>query len=145
MIGLYTAIADRLRVNCPALLQVETGMDALAALDMLALGKDVTALITPISDDADPIKESGFLVSQRETWLFGVTMALVFPGGFSEFEPARDQVKATLRGWLPEGAATPIQYAGGRTLQYSASQDGGRWLHLLRFRLTVQERIEAQS
>jgi hypothetical protein len=94
---------------------------------------------------ATPVKEAGLQVSQLETWLFGVTLALVYPGGFEQFEPARDQVKAALRGWYLEGLSRPIQYAGGQTLSYSINKQGGRWLHLLRFSTTVLETYGVQS
>jgi len=83
-------------------------------------------------------------VSQQETWRIGVTLVLTFPGGFPQFEPARDQIKGTLRGWTPAGASKPVQYAGSRLLQYSAGQDGGRWMHLFEFTVTTQESYEEQ-
>ncbi len=147
MIGLYDAAAARLAdpARCPAILQALTGIDPDQAIEMLALSADVTALVSPMSDEAVPVREAAFKVSQMEVWTFGVTMALVFPGGFSQFEPARDQIKAALRGWVPAGAASPVEYAGGRTVEYRIDKDGGRWLHLLRFRVAVQETYEAQS
>jgi len=145
MEGFYTAVAERLRLRCPALIQVETGTDARQAAEMLALGPDVTALVTPLADRADPVAEASFMVSQTERWRFAVTLALTFPGGFEQFEPARDQLKAALRGWSPPEAATPIQYAGSSLLQYSAGQDGGRWLHLFEFSLTFQATYGHQS
>ena len=95
-------------------------------------------------DDATPVATTGLRVRQLENWVFGVTMAMVFPGGFTQFETARTEIKRALRGWTPEGAAGPVQYAGGTLLEYSA-KEGGRWLHLLRFRVPVQETYEAQS
>ena len=147
MDGLYDAVAARLAdpARCPSILQVATGMDARAALETLALGADVTALVSPLSDEARPINEAGFLVTEVDDEVFGVTMALVFPGGFPQFEAARREIKAALRCWTPPGASTPVTYAGGSTLQYSVNQDGGRWLHLLRFRVQSQETYEAQS
>lgn len=145
MIGLYQDAAERIRANCPAVLQVETGMDAAELIESLAIGPDVTALITPLGDDADLVREASMKVSQRETWEFGVTLVLTFPGGFAQFEPARDQIKATLRGWSPAGSSTPVQYVRSRLLQYSAGQDGGRWMHLFTFRVTTQQTYEHQA
>lgn len=146
MIGFFDAAAARLAdpIRCPAILQAVTSMDAEATVESLALGMDVTAIVSPLSDDAAPVATTGLRVTQAETWIFGVTMALVFPGGFTQFEPARTQIKAALRGWRPEGASTPVQYAGGTLLEYRAEQ-GGRWLHLLRFRVGVDETYGAQS
>lgn len=145
MQGLYQAIADRITANCPAVLQAETGMSAAELVEQLAIGPDVTALVTPLGDRADPVGSAGMMVSQRETWRIGVTLVLTFPGGFSQFEPARDQIKATLRGWSPEGSSMPVQYAGSRLLQYSAGQDGGRWMHLFEFSVPTQETYGHQS
>lgn len=144
MQGLYEAAAQRIRVNCPAVLQVETGMSAPELVETLAIGPDVTVLITPLGDRADPVREAAMMVSQGETWRIGCTLVLTFPGGFSQFEPARDQMKAALRGWSPAGSSTPVQYAGSRLLQYSAGQDGGRWMHLFEFTLTTQATYEHQ-
>lgn len=146
MIGMFDAAAARLAdpARCPAILQAVTAMDAEAALEMLALSADVTAIVSPLSDEAAPVATTGLRVRQLETWTFGVTMAMVFPGGFAQFEPACREIKAALRGWKPEGASGAVQYAGGTLLEYSA-KEGGRWLHLLRFRVTVQETYEAQS
>ena len=146
MIGFYDLVAARLQdpARCPALLQVATGMKPEEAVEMLALGPDVTALVTPLSEEAFPVTGTGFAVTQVEGHLFGVTMALTFPGGFPQFEVARAQIKAALRGWLPAGVAEAVEYRGGAQLQYSAGQDGGRWLYLLRFRVTFQETYEAQ-
>lgn len=147
MIGFYDAVAARLAdpARCPAVLQAQTAIDAEQAVEMLALGADVTALVSPLSDEAAMIREAAFKVSQMEVWTFGVTMALVYPGGFSQFETAKLQIKNALRGWVFPAAASPVQYAGGRTLEYRIEGDGGRWLHLLRFRVAVQETYEAQS
>lgn len=143
MIGFFDAARDRLRSLAPALLQVETATDATAALETMALSQLVTALVHPLSDQAAPVGEAALLVSQLEVWTFGVTLALVYPGGFPEFELARDQVKAALRGWNWESQlATPVEYAGGQVLQYQLGVDGGRWLHLLRFRCSILESYE---
>ncbi|PHY20814.1 hypothetical protein [Caulobacter sp. BP25] len=146
MIGFYAAAAARLAdpVRCPAVLQVAPAMDAEATVETLALAADVTAIVSPLSDEAYPVSQAALMVTQVEDWTFGVTMAMVFPGGFAQFEPARDQIKAALRGWIPDGAAGPVQYAGGTLLEYAA-KDGGRWLHLLRFRVRVHETYGAQS
>jgi hypothetical protein len=145
MEGLYEATAQRLRDRCPALLQVATGMDANELVETLAIGPDVTVLITPLGDRADPVGEAGLIVSQREVWRLGATLVLTFPGGFSQFEPARDQMKAALRGWSPVGSSMPMQYAGSRLLQYSASQDGGRWMTLFEFNVPTQATYEHQA
>jgi hypothetical protein len=146
MIGFFDAAAARLAdpARCPAVLQTAVAMDAEATIETLALAADVTAIVSPLSDEAYPVNQAALTVTQVEDWTFGVTMALVFPGGFSQWEPARDQIKAALRGWTPEGAAGPVQYAGGTLLEYAA-KDGGRWLHLLRFRVRVHETYGAQS
>jgi hypothetical protein len=145
MLGLYDAIAAKLAADAPSLLQVVTGQQSVEAVEMLALGPDVTALVHPISDRADPLKTAAMIVSQRVTERFGVTMCLVFPGGFPQFETAREEIKTALRGWAPAGASLPVEYAGGRTLQYELGQDGGRWLHLLEFSVPAQETYEHQS
>jgi len=146
MIGFYDAAVARLADpdRCPAVLQAAVAMDADAVIETLALGMDVSAIVSPLSDDATPIRSAGLRVTQVETWTFGVTMALVFPGGFPQWETARQQIKAALRGWTPEGAAKPVEYAGGTLLEYRA-EAGGRWLHLLRFRVDVHETYGAQS
>lgn len=138
MIGLYDLVVDRLRDDCPSLLQVETGAEGVKAIEMLALGGDVTALVSPMSDEARPVPAGTFHMVQSETETFAVVMALVFPGGFPQFETARDQIKTALRGWMPEGLALPIEYVGGATLQYDLKREGGRWLHRLRFRAVSQ-------
>lgn len=143
--GLYEQAAARIRDLCPSVIQVETGMAAEAAADMLALGPDVTALVTPLSDTADPVRDASFFVSQRVRELFGVTLALTYPGGFAQFEPARREILRTLCGWAPDEAAMPVAYAGGRILQYSAGQAGGRWLHLLQFAVPSQLTYEHKS
>lgn len=139
MQGLMDAVAARIAVNCPAVLQVQTGQDAGEVVEMLAIGPDVTALVHPVADSADPVAEASQMVTQRVVHRFGVMLCLTFPGGFAEFETARDQVKATVRGWTPAGGAMPCQYAGGRTVEYSAGADGGRWLHQLEFSVPTQE------
>ena len=146
MIGLFDAITARLadQARCPAVLQVAVSMDAEATVETLALGADATAIVAPLSDEAYPVNHAAMMVTQVEDWTFGVTMALVFPGGFAQFEPARDQIKRALRGWTPEGAQSAVQYAGGTLLEYAA-KDGGRWLHLLRFRVRVHETYGAQT
>lgn len=146
MIGFFDAVAARLADpdRCPAILQAVTSMDAEATVESLALGMDVTAIVSPLSDEAAPVATTGLRVTQAETWIFGVTMALVFPGGFPQFEPARAQAIDALIGWRPDGAAWPVQYAGGTLLEYRA-EDGGRWLHLLRFRVGVERTYGAQS
>lgn len=142
----YELVAGRLRDRCPALGQVETGMNATAAFEMMAMSAaTVTALVSPLAETAIPIAEAGLRVSQTEVWRFGVTLGMAFPAGFAEFIPARGQVRSALRGWGPVWAAKPAEYAGGRLLQYSLSQAGGRWLWLLEFRLTLQDSYEHQA
>lgn len=141
----YDQVATKLRADCPLLLQVETGLAAEAALDMLALGADMTALVHPLSDAAGAIRDAGMFVSQAESEQFGVTLAMVFPGGFSQFEPARLQVKAALRGWATPDLSMPIAYAGGNLLDYQLAKDGGRFLWLLRFNAPRQASYEHQS
>lgn len=146
MSGLYDQAAARLAPDrCPAVLQAAVGADGEAAAEMFALAPDVSALVHSISDRADPVSTAAFKVSQRVTVLFGVTMALVYPGGYPQFEAAEAQIKAALRGWTPEGFDAPVQYAGGRTLQYRIGEDGGRWLHLLTFSTSFRETYEAQA
>jgi hypothetical protein len=145
MQGLFDNVAARIRANCTAILQTEVAPDAVAAVEMMTLAADVTALVCDISDSAVPVRSASLMVSQEETTLFGVLLALVFPGGFPEYEAARDQVKATIRGWRPPGASKPCEYAGGRTLQYELGADGGRWLRLLQFRVTEQAFYEHQQ
>lgn len=146
MIGFFDAVTARLAdpARCPAVLQATTAMDAEETIKSLALGADVTAIVSPLSDDARPIGSAGLRVTQTEIWTFGVTMALVFPGGFSQWEPAKDQIKGALRGWTPAQNAGPVEYAGGTLLEYAA-KEGGRWLHLLRFHVPVYETYGAQS
>lgn len=144
MQGLYEAVRARLADGrCPAIIQAATVLKSDVA-DTVALGAAVTALVAPLSDTADPVDGASFIFSQRESWRFGVTLALTYPAGFPEFEPARDQIKAALRGWMAPGTVRPIEYAGGRLLQYDAHQQGGLWLHLLEFKTTVQETYEVQ-
>jgi hypothetical protein len=145
MQGLFDDVVARILANCPAVPQAVTAMDPKEAVEALALSHEVSAIVSPISDVADPVREASLMVSQREVWTFGVTLALVYPGGFAQFEPARDQVKGTLRGWAPAGASQPVQYRGGQLLSYTAGQEGGRWLHLLRFVVPTQATYEHQS
>lgn len=145
MQGLYAAAAAKIAADCPTVVQVETALDAEKAVEVLALSEDVTVLVHPLSDVADPIREAGMIVSQREAHTFGVTMALVYPGGIPQFEPARSEIKSALRGWAPEGASMPVAYAGGQLLDYSLGGDGGRLLWLLRFVVPTQETYGHQS
>lgn len=142
----YEVAAKRVADRCDLVGQVETGMNPQAAFDMLAMSAaQVTALLSPLADQAVPVREAAMRVTQAETWRFGVTMGLAFPAGFPLFMAARRQIKTALRGWGPDWAAKPVEYAGGRLLQYSLSQDGGRWLWLLEFRLALQETYEHQQ
>ena len=145
MIGLYDLVAARLGdpARCPNLIQVTTTPRASAAVEMLALNADVTALVGPLSDEANPVQGGSMRVGQVENELFGVTMAMLAPAGVEQFELAREQIKTALRGWMPEGAATPIAYVAGATLSYDLKKDGGRWLHLLRFRVSTVVTYEA--
>ena len=145
MIGLYDAVKAKLDADCPSLVQVVTGQQSIEVVEMLALGAEVTALVHPISDVADRIRSATMIVSQGVVERFGVTMCLVFPGGFPQWEQAREEIKAALRGWAPAGASMPCEYAGGRTLAYELGEDGGRWLHLLEFTVPTQETYGHQS
>lgn len=144
MIGLYQNIATRLTDRCPAILQAVAGVSAREVVEALTIGPDVTAIVAPIGDRAEPVYSGSLKVTQVETWRVGVTLVLTFPGGFSEYESARDQMKACLRGWSPEGSSMPLQYAGSQLLQYSASEDGGRWMTLFEFTVTTQATYEHQ-
>jgi len=145
MLGLYDAAAARIDTGCPSVVQVATGLQAKEAVEMLALGADVSALVHPLSDSADPIRDAAMIVTQREVHVFGVTMALVYPGGIPQFETARAEIKGVLRGWAPAGASMPVAYAGGQLLDYSLSDDGGRLLWLLRFTVPTQPSYEHQA
>lgn len=142
-IDLITArLADRTR--CPTLLQVKSGGDQKAA-EAMALNKDVSVLVCPLSETADPVAAAAFLSSQRIVQTVGVIMALTYPGGFPQFEAAKAEIKAALRGWLISDQAGQVQYAGDQLLDYSPTKDGGRWLHMLRFRVPIHETYEAQT
>ncbi|MFD3263333.1 phage tail terminator protein [Phenylobacterium ferrooxidans] len=145
MQGLYDASAERLRASCPSILQVATGMDASQLVETLAIGPDVSVLLTPLGDRAHPVRDAGLIVTQGETWRMGATLVLTFPGGFAQFEAARDEMKGALRGWQPPGAVSTFEYAGSRLLQYSAGQDGGRWMTLFEFTFDTQETYGKQS
>jgi hypothetical protein len=145
MNDLYADVAARIVANCPAVLQVTTGARPEELVEMLAIGPDVAALVHPISTVADPVREAGMMVAQREVWRFGVSLALTFPGGFAQFEPARDQVKATLRGWMAPGASMPVEFAAQRTLEFDAGEHGGRWLEMLEFTVPTVVSYEVQS
>ncbi|CAN5610000.1 hypothetical protein BH10PSE5_BH10PSE5_01240 [soil metagenome] len=147
MLGLYENSALRLRdpARCPAILQVATGMDANQVVETLAIGPDVSVLITPLGERAHPVRDAGLIVTQVTTWRMGCTLVLTFPGGFEQYEPARDQMKAALRGWQPPGAVSTFEFTGSRLLQYSASQDGGRWMTLFEFAVDTQETYGKQS
>jgi hypothetical protein len=139
MIGFFEDAALRLQALAPALLRVEHAQSD-KAMDAFALSHDVTALVHPLSDQALPVNNAGLVVSQSEVWTFGVTMALVFPGGFEQWATARAQIKTALRGWSWEDRlATPVEYAGGQTTEYTLGEDGGRWLSVLRFRTSILE------
>ncbi len=145
MEGFFDAAAERLRQRCPVLLQVQTGMSR-DLVETMTLSQEVSALVHPLSEAADPVNHASLLVSQREAWVFGVMLALTYPGGFAEWEPAKAQVKAALRGWTwEERLAQPVAYVGGATLQYSIAQDGGRWLFLMRFSLATRETYPHQT
>lgn len=142
MSSFYDLVVQRLRDNCPSLLQVESGPNAAAVVEMFALNAAVTALVTPLSDEAISPKAATLRVTQTEVETFGVTMAMVAPSGFEQFVTARDEIKTAMRGWQAPGLAMPIEYAGGRQQQYDIKRDGGRWLHLLRFRAVSQSTYE---
>ncbi|MFN3523934.1 MAG: hypothetical protein ACK4YQ_16940 [Phenylobacterium sp.] len=142
----FDVVAQRITSRCDLVGHAETGMNAQAAFDMLAMSPaQVTALVAPLADQATPVREAAMWVSQAEVWRFGVTMGMAYPAGFALFMPARRQIKAALRGWGPDWAAMPVEYAGGRLLQYALNRDGGRWLWLLEFRLALQETYEHQQ
>lgn len=144
--SLALAIKDRLadKVRCPSLLQVTAGASREAA-EAMTLNKAVSVLVCPLSETAAPVREAAFKVSQRVEETIGVVLALVYPGGFEQFGQATDEIKAALRGWLPSDDAGQVEYAGGNVLEYRPAKDGGRWLHLLRFRAARHESYEAQS
>lgn len=144
MIGFLDQVVARLMANCPRVLQAIPAPDAEAIAQMELSAHAVTAVVTPLSDTAIPPGEAGFRVSQTTVERFAVVLALAFPGGFPEFEPARDEIKAALRGWLLPEAATPVLYTGGRLIDFDP-KDGGRWLHSLEFSLTHQDTYEHQS
>lgn len=144
MEGLYDAAAARISANCPSVIQTATGLKPAEVVELLALGADVTALVCPLSDSADPVREAGLAVSQRELHVFGVTMALVAPGGLPQFETARTEIKSCLCGWSPAGASMPVTYAGGALLDYDVSENGGRLLWLLRFAVPTLQDYEVQ-
>ena len=141
MEGLHQAVATRLAERCSALLQVDAAQDA-RRIEELPIGPAAVAVVVPLVETADPPDEAGFKVSQRERHRFGVAIALTQPSGFEVYDPARTQVKAALRGWLPAGADTPVTYVGSRTLEFSTEK--GRWLSMFEFSLTVRETYEAQ-
>lgn len=145
--SLYDDIAARLNPDrCPAVLQAVSGIDGEKAMELIALAAvAVSAVVVHLSEAASPVRESGFQVSQADTVTFGVLLGLVFPGGYPEFEAACAQIKAALAGWTPDGMARPVYYAGGATLRYDLSKDGGRWLYLLRFTTRRQNLIGAQQ
>lgn len=139
MIGFFEAAASRLTALAPALLRVEHAQSD-KAIETFALAQDVTALVHPLSDQAQPVNIGGLVVSQSEVWTFGVTMALVFPAGFEQWATARAEIKAALRGWTwDDQLATPVEYVGGQTTEYSLSEGSGRWLSVLRFRTSILE------
>lgn len=144
MEGLYDAAAARIAANCPSVIQTATGLKPAEVVELLALDADVTALVCPLSDSASPVREAAMIVSQKETHVFGVTMALVAPGGLPQFETARTEIKNCLRGWCPEGSSEPVTYAGGALLDYDVSENGGRLLWLLRFAVPTQPSYEVQ-
>lgn len=142
MNGLCIAAEARLR-ETGAFDQVAVGT-SVADVEAWAVGSNAGALVVPLGDRAAPIREAGFRVTQQETHNLGVVISLSFPGGFAQFEPACDAAKVCLRGWSPEGSASPVQYLGGRLLSYEP-EDSGRWLHLLEFAVTCLTTIEDQS
>lgn len=146
MNGFYPLTRDRLVERCPSLLRAEVAMDGEKAVELLALSSEaVSALVSPLSDQASPIRDAGMLTTQNEDWVFGVTMCLVWPGGFDQWETARREIKAALSGWAIDPMRKPVEYAGGQTTQYTIGQDGGRWLHVLRFRAFFSHTYEAQE
>jgi hypothetical protein len=141
MIGFLDATAARLAPRAPSLLQVASSMGR-DAVESMTLSHEVSALVYPLSDTAEKIKQSGLMISQGEEFLFGVLLALTFPGGVPQFETARAETKAALRGWLWDGElATPVAYAGGALVHYSAVQ-GGKLLWLLRFTCSFRDTYE---
>lgn len=145
MLGLYDSVKGRILDLCPAVLQAVTGSKPEEMVETIALGADVSVIVHPMSTTADPVREAGMVVSQRELIRFGVTMVLVFPGGFAQFEAAAEEIKVALRGWKLPGASMPVQFAVQRTLQFSAGQDGGRQLELLEFTVPTQVSYEVQT
>jgi hypothetical protein len=137
----FKLTAERLEQRAKSLAQVTTAIDAGAVLEQMATGADVSAIVHPLSDTAAPVAEGSLKVRQLETWLFGVTLVLTFPGGFEQFETARDEAKEALAGWLPDGMSKAVEYVGGATLSYSASL-GGRWIWLQRYRCTFKNSYE---
>ena len=143
MIGLYDAMAGRLRVTGLFSL-VEVGHSPDAA-EVYAIGAGVGALVCPLVETAAPIEAAAMIVSQQVIERVGVVLNMAFPSGFSEFEPAKQGALATLRGWQPHpDASGPLIYAGGRTLLYDIAEDGGAWRYLLEFNVARQDRVQHQ-
>lgn len=142
MIGMYEAIRDRL-AGLDVLQAVDTGMSP-DAVEIFAVGQAVSALVCPLVETAAEIREAGMRVSQKVTERFGVVLCLSYPAGFPEMEPAKEAIKASLRGWEPEGKSEPIVYRGGKTLVYDVSDDGGGWRYLLEFSVPQQDVIDHQ-
>lgn len=139
-------VVDHLKIRCASVLaQVVAAIDADEVLKSMALTTDASAIVVPLSEAGGPVDGGALQISQLETLQFGVQLVLKFPGGFPQFVPARDGVKAALRGWRPVGLSSPVAYLGGATTLYSASAQGGRWLYLLRFGATSKVTYGAQS
>lgn len=144
MIGLYDAVAARLGELTEVLARVDVAQSAEAA-DIFAYGAGTTALVVPLNETADRIDSASMIISQRVTERFGVILCLTFPNDFAQFEPAKEGIKASLRGWAPTpDASEPIAYVAGRTLVYDVSDQGGSWRYLLEFSVPSQDTIHFQ-
>ena len=143
MIGLYDAVRARLQ-QLTELTLVDVAHSP-AAAEVFAFGEGPAALVCPLVETASPIKDAAMIASQKVTERFGVILCLTYPLSFPHFEPAREAIKATLRGWAPTpDASEPVAFVGGRTLVYDISQDGGAWRYLLEFSVPSQDRVEHQ-
>lgn len=118
---------ERIREKVPALRKVGTAKDLATAQE--ALRTSPSAYVVPIADQ--PRQRAGFgnsTVSQN----VDATVAIVVSvsslrgaedgsGATTEIQELRADIFAALLGWIPPGAATAIQFAGGRTLPFSDS------------------------
>lgn len=116
------AIVTQLKAGaCPSLKWAQLALKAAVPAAYPA------AYVFPLSEKAGADPLSGGAVRQRVTSVFAVEMmvknaASADAGGPAEesLETTREEVKAALVGWSPGQSFAPVEYAGGRLVDFEA-------------------------